>query len=523
MTIFFSGQINTFKYEVEGIAKLFFPVIRFNHVYDSSYCENRGKLNEDYIFTRVKRLRSRYLLWVKVKLSGSREQRLAESAYLNIASSNNELEIALCQLVYKALNKLTGIRPKWGILTGIRPVATIQKLRRNGMTDSEISSHLKSRFHVSDEKLTLAFLTADVQLDFLKEAAYKSYSLYIAIPFCPSRCSYCSFVSQAITDRKALEKVDEYVELLCKELEYTSRLADEIGLRLETVYIGGGTPTALSAEQLKKVTLAVARCFDLSAITEYTIEAGRADTITREKLEIIKAAGANRISVNPQTFNDDVLSAIGRRHTAGQVDESFKLAREVGFDVINMDLIAGLPTDTVEGFKYSLDHALELSPENITVHTLSIKRSSELFDGIEQLANNIIEQRRGAETAQMTEYAQQKLIKSKYLPYYLYRQKNTVGNLENVGYSKQGFESLYNIYIMDEIQTILACGAGGTTKLVRKCQALNNGDSKDTSRKLSKSEMPIQRIFNYKYHFEYISGFDEVIKRKGEVKRFYDY
>ncbi len=248
----------------------------------------------------------------------------------------------------------------------------------------------------------------------------------------------------------------------------------------------------------------------MSSAKEYTIEAGRADTITREKLQVIKDAGATRISVNPQTFCDNVLEAIGRKHTASQVVESYLLAKEIGFESINMDFIAGLPSDTLEGFQASINQAISLAPTNITVHTLAIKRSSDLFSELPKMEAD--------DTLAMTEYAQAKLIEAGYQPYYLYRQKNTIGNLENVGYSKRGYESLYNIYIMDEIQTILACGAGATTKLVRaNKQALSR--LSDTHQNGMK---PIERIFNYKYHFEYINQFDEILRRKAEVKTFYE-
>lgn len=491
MTIFFSGH--QFKYELEGIAKLFFPVERFNHIYDEIVLENEAS----FIITRRKEKSEKTLLWVSVSIEGVSKRKSA-SIPNNEPDYEKECERLLCVLLYEILSEITGKTPKWGILTGVRPVAVIQGKRKDGMTDDEIGNYLKEKYLVSDKKLDLAFLTADTQLPFLKSRKAKSYSLYVSIPFCVSRCSYCSFVSHAITTKKSTDKIDEYVELLEKEIEYTASLAEKNGLILDTIYIGGGTPTALSAQQLKRVTDAIQRSVDVKAAREYTIEAGRADTITREKLEVIKASGATRISVNPQTFNDSVLVEIGRKHTAKEAIDSFKTAREMGFDNINMDFIAGLPTDTLESFKNTIDTAVALGPENITVHTLSIKRSADLFQ-----KNGIIEYAKSDVTSEMTDYANETLIKAGYNPYYLYRQKNTVGNLENVGYSKAGFESVYNIYIMDEIQTILACGAGGVTKLVR--ENVHN----------------VQRVFNYKFHFEYIKDFDVILKRKEAVSDFY--
>lgn len=491
MTIFFSGQ--SYKYELEGICKLFFPLQRFTHCYD----EITITRDEDYILTRLKKHPQTTLLWVRVRLGG-----VVRSAHMMLSNEEDhysgECERNLSILLYRILSELIGLHPSWGILTGVRPVAILQKQRKLGRSDDEITSFFKEKYLVSDNKLALAFLTANTQASLLENRLDNSYSLYISIPFCVSRCSYCSFVSHAIDRPNATDKIDEYIELLCVELEETAKLAKKLELVLDTIYIGGGTPTALSADKLKRVTDAISQHFDVPAAREYTIEAGRADTISREKLEIIKASGAKRISVNPQTFNDSVLKEIGRNHTAQQAVDCYLLAKEVGIEAINMDFIAGLPADSLESFEATIDRAIKLSPDNITLHTLSIKRSADLFtaDGIEDYAKTNI-------TGKMTDYAQKRLINAGYLPYYLYRQKNTIGNLENVGYAKPGYESLYNVYIMDEMQTILACGAGGVTKLV------GTGD------------LPIERIFNFKYHFEYISRFHEILERKRGVFRFY--
>jgi len=494
MTIFFSGH--TFKYELEGIVKLFLPVVRFNHIYNNADIPHDQK---DLIITRLKKGKNKTYLWVSACLDGKKKHDKISLSNNNLDNldelSSAEIERNLCILLYSVLSGLTNIKPPWGILTGIRPVSTVQKLRKAGMSDGRIKSHLQEKFLVSDEKLELCLKTADNQEHILNAIGKKSYSLYVSIPFCNSRCSYCSFVSHAVNTKKSLEKVDEYIRLLCIEIEETAKLAQELRLTLETIYIGGGTPTALSAIQLKKVTDTIQNSFDVKATKEYTIEAGRADSITKEKLGVIKNSGATRISINPQTFSDSVLNVIGRNHTAKQVIESFELAREMSFEDINMDLIAGLPSDTIESFKASVDKAISLSPTNITVHTLSIKRSSDLFEKSKSLSTD--------EAFLMNKYAQKTLINSGYNPYYLYRQKNTVGNLENVGYAKKGYESLYNVVIMDEIQTILACGAGGSTKLI------------------GKGENPIMRIFNYKYHFEYIDRFEVILDRKNEVRDFY--
>ena len=342
----------------------------------------------------------------------------------------------------------------------------------------------------------MAKAIADLQEPILKEgSAPKTYSLYIGIPFCPSRCSYCSFVSCNLDrDRKL---VQPYVDCLCREVEEIRAQAEQAGLKLCSIYIGGGTPTSLSADQLRQLMGTVRQCFDLSRVVEYTVEAGRPDCTDAEKLAVIKEYGATRISINPQTFSDEVLAGIGRRHSAQDILDCFADARKAGHDDINMDLIAGLPGDTVEGFEKSLRQAIALDPENITVHTLTLKRASRIV--IEDQKENDY-----ADVAAMLEKCHL-LAEAGYRPYYLYRQKNTLQNLENVGWCKPGHEGYYNIYIMEEVQTILSAGAGGSTKLVA-----------DGGKRM-------QRIFNFKYPTEYIQRFDEVLERKKGVAVFYDH
>ncbi len=477
MTICFKG--NSFKYEIEAVMKLFLPLETFDFLYE----ETAGEGDFAVISKNASSAE------VTVSYRGKQASGSAE------ITPDGDPELALCRLLYTAMSGITGIDPPWGCLTGIRPVKKVNAMLDAGLSKEEIFSRLKKDYFVSDEKLELAYRTADTQKKYLDSLGKRSFSLYVSIPFCPSRCSYCSFVSHSIESAGAKRLLPEYVEKLCREIAVTAEIADKLGLVPDTVYIGGGTPTALSAEQLEKVMAELKKNFDISKIREYTVEAGRPDTITAEKLAVIKENGAARISVNPQTMNDGVLEAIGRKHTSEDAVNAFLLARSIGFDNINMDTIAGLPTDTFEGFCHTIDTLCGLDPESITVHTLTVKRSSALFSAADAAACSRI--------SEMVSCGQRTLLENGYFPYYLYRQKNTVDNLENVGFAKSGFESLYNIYIMEEAQTILAAGAAGSTKLVNPV----------TNK--------IERIFNYKFPYEYISGFDGIIEKKRKIYEFY--
>ena len=485
MTICFIG--NSFKYEIEAVMKLFLPLVTFDFLFD----EQPPQDGDICVIERTS-ADGFYKLSVHVSLNEN-----FEKAYLERSGDfrDKEDEADLCRMLYGIMHKLTGITPAWGCLTGIRPVKKVNRLIDEGLGKEQIFDILKKEYFVSDEKLELAYQTALAQSEPLKALDKRSYSLYISVPFCPSRCSYCSFVSHSIESAGAKKLLPEYVKKLCEEIAMTAEIAHELDLRLDTIYIGGGTPTALSAEQLEAVMENVKKNFDISKIREYTVEAGRSDTITEKKLEIIRDFGATRISVNPQTMNDSVLKAIGRRHTAEDVVNSFRTARRLGFGNINMDTIAGLPTDTPDGFRHTIETLCGLDPESITIHTLTVKRSSKLFSEEELNIDSRI--------SEMVSFGQKKLLDTGYIPYYLYRQKNNAANLENVGFAKAGQECLYNIYIMEEAQTILAVGAGGSTKLV------------DTA------TGKIQRLFNYKFPYEYISRYDKMIAKKEGITEFF--
>lgn len=481
MTLIFSG--NDFKYELESVVKLFIPATLFDIYYDikPEYFE------DDFCFIRRKKGKSRTYLYTICKI-GNRTVKKAEQILNSKHNYEGVCEITLAQILFKSLSLLTGKPAKWGILTGIRPVKRVNKMLDDGMSKHEIEEELSGVFLCDKDKIDLAYKTALTQKKALKNMNDNSFSLYVSIPFCPSRCSYCSFVSQSVEN--SIKLIPEYVDKLCEEISYTASKVCDKNLTLDTIYFGGGTPTSLEAEQLEKIMKTISDSFDLSHLREYTVEAGRADTITREKLEVIKSCGADRISINPQTLNDSVLRAIDRRHSVKQFLDSFKLAREIGFNSINTDLIAGLPTDTLDSFMKTIDELVCLNPENITVHTLSIKRAAFLNRKSDTVINNPAEM--------MVEYASKRLFESGYNPYYLYRQKNMLENLENIGWAKQGKESLYNIYIMEENQSIIAVGAGASTKIV-----LNDGH--------------LNRIFNYKFPLEYIKHFDIMFNKKDEA------
>ena len=470
---------HNFHFELENLTRLFFPNEKITVIRDFS------EPQPPYIYTEVSDK-----ITISVNIGSFNK---SETAVKKLTDDDNELVSA--QLLYKLLCDFTGLTQPWGILTGVRPVKLLRKLAEESNEEQAVKKFLND-FFVSNEKIALSRETEHNERKILELSRPESFSLYVGIPFCPSRCSYCSFVMASI--ERAEKLIEPYTKLLCEEIKRTAEIANKLGLRLETVYFGGGTPTTLSAEQLDTVLRTVNKCFDMSTCREFTVEAGRPDTIDSAKLFALKENKVDRISINPQTTNDEVLKTIGRKHTAQQFFDAFELARKCGFDNINTDLIAGLPTDTPESFKNSLDSIVRLNAECITVHTLCMKRASRLTtEGV------TLDLQQARDAREMLAYTQNILGQNEYIPYYMYRQSRMVGNLENVGWSKRGFESLYNVYVMDETHTILACGSGGVTKLKR-----NNQDY-------------LERIFNFKYPYEYIDRFDELIQRKSGIMQFY--
>ena len=404
--------------------------------------------------------------------------------------------IAVGRAIFAAGKELLGHTPPWGILTGVRPAKVANTILRSGKGILKTKKILRDEYFLNPQKAALAVSVANAEYKIMKRTEQNTCSLYISIPFCPSRCAYCSFVSY--TTKRLLSMIEEYLDAMLLDLDSTLRTIKELGLRLTTIYIGGGTPTTLSAEQLERLMLKIDEHIDTSELLEFTLEAGRPDTITREKLEVAKAHGVTRVSVNPQTLSDDILKEIGRRHTVDDFFRAFSLAKDIGFRDINVDLIAGLPGDDFKNFSETVDRIIDLQPTNITVHTFCVKKASDALRN-----NSSIYSLTGGDAAKSVSYSQLKTKFAGYKPYYMYRQKNTVGNLENVGFSIEGHEGLYNVYMMEEFQTIFAVGAGAVTKLVK----FENG---------YKSEPTMLRLFRPKYPYEYLREAKEA-EEAGEV------
>lgn len=413
--------------------------------------------------------------------------------HCTLSAKEQPPKLALCRLLYDLLREATGLRPPWGMLTGVRPVRLLRKALMMDGGEAAAREKLRGVYDASEEKYSLARQVVSLQQPMVQAAGGpRDYSVYVSIPFCPTRCHYCSFVSRTVGREGHL--IPAYLAKLEEEMVATAALARQYGLRLQSIYIGGGTPTALSAPQLRQLLQSVQRHFDTSAVAEYTVEAGRPDCTDEEKLALLEEYGVGRISINPQSFEDAVLQGIGRAHTAEDVRRCFAQARAAGHQNINMDLIAGLPGDTPDGFAASLQAAISLGPENITIHTLTLKRASDFV--VDDMAVS-------SAPGQMIEKAYPSLQAAGYAPYYLYRQKNTVENLENTGWTLPGKQSLYNIAIMEEIHSILAVGAGASIKMV------GWGGNQ------------IERLYNFKFPADYIEQFETVLEKKQGVKEFY--
>ena len=397
--------------------------------------------------------------------------------------------VAVGRAIFAAGKELLGHIPPWGILTGVRPAKIASNLLCEGRGVLKTKKILRDEYFLNHQKAALAVSVATAEAKLLKKIDKDTCSLYVSIPFCPSRCSYCSFVSY--TTPKLLSLIDDYLDALLEEIDETVQVINAAGLRVNTVYIGGGTPTTLNPVQLRKLLTKINEKIDVPSLIEFTLEAGRPDTITKEKLDVAKELGVTRISVNPQTLNDDILREIGRKHTSEDFFEAYRIAKESGIRDINVDLIAGLPGDDFRSFAETLDGIIQLQPTNITVHTFCVKKASDVLRN-----NSAIYSLSGGDAAKCVEYSQLNTKFAGYKPYYMYRQKNTVGNLENVGFSIEGHEGIYNVLMMEEVQTIFAVGAGAVSKLV---------DYKG----LGARDTRIKRLSNHKYPYEYLKAAED--------------
>ena len=402
--------------------------------------------------------------------------------YDECETTKRTIKIAIGKAVYSAGKELTGRDIPWGIMTGIRPSKVGAELLSK-YTYDESFKILMDRYLLSEDKARLTLDVAINEASILKKYDDNTCSLYVSIPFCPTRCSYCSFISYAT--KKLFDLIPSYLEKLKREIEEKASIIKRLNLKIVSVYIGGGTPTTLNEEQLADLLKAISENIETDSLDEYTVECGRPDTITQNKFDILKNYGVKRISVNPQTLNDEVLRKIGRNHSVDDFLSAYKLARQSSIGIINTDLIAGLDGDNFESFKNTVDNIIQLNPDNITVHSFSVKKSARILENDSQIYT-----KNGDYAVKSVEYAYKSLIENGYLPYYMYRQKNTVSDLENVGYAKKGTFGIYNVLMMSDSHTVFSAGAGATTKLVRK-----NGEGCD-----------IYRIFSPKYPYEYLEA-----------------
>ena len=399
---------------------------------------------------------------------------------------NNDRD-SLKRQLYHYLSEETGIEPEWGIHTGVRPIKLMGELTKRLGSVEAAEKEIRESYLFNDEKLELTKNIYLTQQEVLGDSEAKAVGIYIGIPFCPTRCLYCSFTSNQSTP----EQIEHYLEALHKEINYTGKKMSEVGWYPESIYIGGGTPTTLNADQLDSLLKEVKASYDMSKVREFTVEAGRPDTITKEKLQVIKDNGVERISINPQSMKEETLKIIGRSHSSEDILNAFAMAKEVGIPMINADVIAGLPEESVEDFNRTLDILIDLGAENITVHTLAVKRASRLID-----VDSSFHYKQAKVVKDMLALSQKKMKENGYYPYYLYRQKHMAGSLENVGYTKPGCDGIYNIRIMDEHQSIVALGAGGISKIYFP------------------KENRLERVPNVSNFEIYIERLDEMLQRK---------
>lgn len=472
-----------FEYDIHSLVKAFYPS---EDVYVSAADKKQSEQIDYHMDVCYDDTQIRFTFF-QVMENGE-EKQVAKAAADVSYENRKETKNALKRSLYQMLSDYTKQKLPWGNLTGIRPTKIPMNLLEEGKSDEEIAQYMRDTYYCSEEKIKLSIEIAKRELALLHKLDYENgYSLYIGIPFCPSTCLYCSFTSYPLGVWK--NRMDDYLTALEKEIDFTAvKFAHK---KLNTIYIGGGTPTTLTAEQLDRLIRKIKCSFDLSHLVEFTVEAGRPDSITKEKLKVLKFHGISRISINPQTMKQATLDLIGRHHTVEQTIESFKLARSLGFDNINMDLIVGLPQETIEDVRDTMEQLRVLDPDSITVHSLAIKRAARL-----RMFQDDYKDYKIVNTKDHIDLTARVAGEMGLEPYYLYRQKNMAGNFENVGYAKPGKAGIYNVLIMEEKQTIMALGAGATTKFVFE------------------NATRMERTENVKDIHNYLDRTDEMIDRK---------
>ena len=475
MKVILDSPIN--KYYVQTLGMIFFP--------GEHFADNEEVMpGEPILSVRTQEEEQGIRAFATATVDDKSESAEYFAEYKADRTEERVLKLAIGGAVLAAAGTLIGYRPAWGMMIGVRPSKIASEMLDSGYSKTKVKRILNSDYLVIPKKAALATSIALTERNIIGKPSPKDCSVYISIPFCPTRCAYCSFVSY--TSKRLLSLIPEYLEKLKEDIHFNFETIRMLGLRVRTVYIGGGTPTILDENQLEDLLSFVAKETDVSELEEFTLEAGRPDTITYEKFAIAKKYGVTRVSVNPQSLCDKLLESVGRNHTSDEFFRAFDCARKAGIKTVNVDLIAGLPGDDFKTFAYTFDEVLKLSPENLTVHTFCVKKSSELL----RRDSNVFSIR-GGSVGKCVDYSQIKADQAGYIPYYMYRQKNTVGNYENVGFSTPGHEGIYNIYMMEEIHSIFAAGAGAVGKLV--------DNTKDNCNKRE-----IERLFHQKYPYEYL-------------------
>ena len=478
-----------YKYAVEQMLLTMFPAER------PEYPEGEPEGNRMEIrLSRGESVTTAACLLVQGRSVYRGAARASNDAMTDALTTDRVCQRLVKNAIYKAALRAGVPKPAWGALTGVRPGKLLAGLIDGGLDEKTAVRRFIGEYDVSPERAALCLATTRQTLNAAASLQPQDVCLYVGIPFCPTRCAYCSFVSQSV--EKSIKLIEPFLAALEREIAATAAAVKRLGLRPVSIYMGGGTPTTLSAGQLDRLCTVLAEQFDLSALREYTVEAGRPDTITAEKLRVLRSHGVDRISVNPQTMSDRVLALIGRRHTAADIVSALELVRAEGGFAVNMDLIAGLPGDSTAGFRDTLEKVLTLGAENITVHTLSRKKGSRITVDQTPVPG-------AREVAAMLDYAGSRLTAAGYAPYYLYRQKFMSGGFENVGWAKGDTVNLYNICIMEELCSILAMGGGGSTKLIRPDQGRNI------------------RLMAPKYPQEYIGQIEQTCREKEEIIGFY--